>query len=76
MPGKPTKNPLKRQLNVNKALASARIEGFTPSKELLRDLLDFVEGHRNISELINEAKGRHKTKLKVYQSKFNDSLSS
>jgi len=62
MPGESTKKLLKRQLNVNQALASARIEGFTPSKELLRDLLDFVQGHRNISELINEAKGRHKTK--------------
>lgn len=62
MPDKPTKKSLKRQLDINNALTSARIEGFTPSQELHKDLLDYVSGHKNIEQLIKAAKDRRKVK--------------
>jgi len=62
MPDKPTKKSLKRQLDINNALTSARIEGFTPSQELQKDLLDYVQGHKNIEQLIKAARDRREVK--------------
>jgi hypothetical protein len=42
-------------------LASARIEGFIPSKELMKDLLGYVQGHTTIEKLIKAAQDRYKT---------------
>ena len=61
MPNKSTNKYSKHQLYVNNALASARIEGFTPSKELMKDLLGYVQGHTTIEKLIKAAKDRYKT---------------
>ena len=55
--------PLRRQFIVNNALASARIEGFTPSTEFVKSLLDYIQGHRNIDELIKMTKTRYKKEL-------------
>jgi len=54
-----------RQYNVSNALASARVEGFTPTKQLEQNLTDYVAGKKSIAQLIEETKqGYAKNPLK------------
>ena len=48
-----------RQYNVSNALASARIEGITPTKRLEQNLTDYVAGKKSITQLIEETKQRY-----------------
>jgi hypothetical protein len=51
-----------RQYNVSNALASARIEGVVPTKQLEKNLADYVLGKKNIAELLEETKQRYVTR--------------
>jgi len=51
-----------RQYNVSNALASARIEGVIPTKQLEKNLADYVSGKKSITELIEETKQRFFTR--------------
>ncbi|WP_108645480.1 antitoxin VbhA family protein [Polynucleobacter rarus] len=51
-----------RQYNVSNALASARIEGVIPTKQLEKNLTDYVSGKKSITELIEETKQRFFTR--------------
>lgn len=48
-----------RQHNVSNAVASARIEGITQTKQLKQGLRDYVSGKKSIATLLDEAKKRH-----------------
>jgi hypothetical protein len=48
-----------RQYNVSNALASARIEGVIPTKQLEKNLTDYVSGKKSIAELLEETKQRY-----------------
>jgi len=50
-----------RQYNVSNALASARIEGVIPTKQLEKNLADYVSGKKSIAELLEETKQRYVT---------------
>jgi hypothetical protein len=50
-----------RQRNVSNAVASGRIEGIVPTKELEQNLSDYVSGKKNITELLEETKQRYVT---------------
>ena len=50
-----------RQRNVANAVASGRIEGIVPTKELEQNLSDYVSGKKNITELLEETKQRYVT---------------
>ena len=50
-----------RRLNVANAVASGRIEGIVPTKELEQNLSDYVSGKKNITELLEETKQRYVT---------------
>jgi hypothetical protein len=51
-----------RQYNVSNALASARIEGIVPTKQLEKNLADYVLGKKSIAELLEETKQRYVTR--------------
>jgi hypothetical protein len=42
-------------------VASGRIEGIVPTKELEQNLSDYVSGKKNITELLEETKQRYVT---------------
>jgi hypothetical protein len=48
-----------RQYNVANAVASARVEGFVPTKQLEKSLTDYVAGKKSISQILEETKQRY-----------------
>lgn len=50
-----------RQYNVSNAVASARIEGIVPTKQLEQNLSDYVAGKKSITQLVEETKQRYVT---------------
>ena len=48
-----------RQYSVSNAVASARIEGIIPAKQLEQNLTDYVAGKKTIAQLIEETKQRY-----------------
>jgi len=56
---KPSSESQVRQYNVSNALASARIEGVIPTKQLEKNLTDYVSGKKSIAELLEETKQRY-----------------
>ena len=50
-----------RQYNVSNALASARIEGIVPTKQLEQNLTDYVAGKKSITQILEETKQRYVT---------------
>lgn len=48
-----------RQYNVSNAVASARIEGITPTKQLEQNLTDYVTGNKSIGQILEETKQRY-----------------
>ncbi|QKM64370.1 hypothetical protein DCO17_03420 [Polynucleobacter tropicus] len=50
-----------RQYSVSNAVASARIEGIIPTKQLAQNLTDYVAGKKTIAQLIEETKQRYVT---------------
>ena len=50
-----------RQYSVSNAVASARIEGIIPTKQLEQNLTDYVAGKKTIAQLIEETKQRYVT---------------
>jgi len=61
MPTKSSSESQVRQYNVSNALASARIEGVIPTKQLEKNLADYVSGKKSIAELLEETKQRYVT---------------
>ncbi|CAM3807955.1 antitoxin VbhA family protein [Polynucleobacter antarcticus] len=58
MPSKFATQSQARQYNVSNAVASARIEGIVPTKQLEQSLTDYVTGKKTIAQLIEETKER------------------
>jgi hypothetical protein len=58
---KPSSESQVRQYNVSNALASARIEGVIPTKQLEENLADYISGKKSIAELLEETKQRYVT---------------
>lgn len=52
-----------RKYNASNAVASARIDGITPTKQLKQNLTDYVAGKKSIADLIEETKKRYATRL-------------
>jgi hypothetical protein len=50
-----------RQYNVSNAMASARIEGIVPTKQLEQNLTDYVASKKCIAQILKEAKQRYVT---------------
>ena len=50
-----------RQYNVSNAVASARIEGVVPTKQLEQNLTDYVSGKKSITQILEETKQRYVT---------------
>lgn len=50
-----------RQYNVSNAVASARIEGIAPTKQLEQNLNDYVAGKKSIAQILEETKQRYVT---------------
>ena len=50
-----------RKYNVSNAVASARIEGITLTKQLEQNLDDYVSGKKSIAQLVEETKKRYVT---------------
>ena len=50
-----------RQYNVSNAVASARIEGVVPTKQLEQNLTDYVSGKKSIAQILEETKQRYVT---------------
>jgi len=50
-----------RQYNVSNAVASARIEGIAPTKQLEQNLTDYISGKKSIAQLVEETKQRYVT---------------
>jgi hypothetical protein len=50
-----------RQYNVSNAVSSARIEGIIPTKQLEKNLADYVSGEKSIAQVLEETKQRHVT---------------
>jgi hypothetical protein len=50
-----------RQYNVSNAVASARIEGVVPTKQLEQNLTDYVAGTKSIAQILEETKQRYVT---------------
>lgn len=61
MPSKFATQSEVRQYNVSNAVASARIEGIVPTKQLEQNLIDYVAGKKSIAQLVEEAKQRYVT---------------
>ena len=58
MPTKFSTQSQVRQYSVSNAVASARIEGITPTKELEQNLTDYVTGKKSIGQILEETKQR------------------
>ncbi len=50
-----------RYFNVANVIASAKIEGITPTQHLEQSLNDYISGKKSIAELLEETKLRHVT---------------
>jgi hypothetical protein len=61
MPTKFATQSQARQYNVSNAVASARIEGITPTKQLEQNLTDYVAGKKSIAQILEETKQRYVT---------------
>jgi len=61
MPSKFANQSQARQYNVSNAVASARIEGITPTKQLEQNLTDYVTGKKSIAQILEETKQRYVT---------------
>ena len=61
MPTKFATQSQTRQYNVSNAVASARIEGITPTKQLEQNLTDYVAGKKSIAQILEETKQRYVT---------------
>ena len=48
-----------RQCNVSNAVASTRIEGIVPTKQLEQNLTDYVAGKKSIAQILEETKQRY-----------------
>jgi hypothetical protein len=48
-----------RQSSVSSALASVRVEGLEPSKQLLSELDAYIAGKKTIQEIIQETKEKY-----------------
>ena len=48
-----------RQYDASNAVASARIEGITPTKQLELSLTDYVTGNKSIAQILEETKQRY-----------------
>jgi len=59
MPSKFANQSQVRQYNVSNAVASARIEGITPTKQLEQNLADYVAGKKSIAQILEETKQRY-----------------
>ena len=61
MPNKFSTQSQLRKYNVSNALASARIEGIVPTKQLEQNLTDYVAGKKSIGQILEETKQRYVT---------------
>ena len=61
MPTKFATQSQARQYNVSNAVASARIEGIVPTKQLEQNLTDYVAGKKSIAQILEETKQRYVT---------------
>lgn len=61
MPTKFATQSQSRQYNVSNAVASARIEGIVPAKQLEQNLAEFVAGKKSIAQILEETKQRYVT---------------
>lgn len=59
MPTKFSTQSQVRQYNVSNAVASARIKGITPTKQLEQNLTDYVTGNKSIAQILEETKQRY-----------------
>ena len=59
MPTKFATQSQTRQYNVSNAVASARIEGIAPTKQLEQNLTDYVAGKKSIAQILEETKQRY-----------------
>jgi hypothetical protein len=50
-----------RQYNATNAVASARIEGIVPTKQLEQNLAEYVAGKKSIAQILEETKQRYVT---------------
>ena len=50
-----------RQYSISNAVASARIEGIAPTKQLEQNLTDYISGKKSIAQLVEETKQRYVT---------------
>ena len=63
MPIKPATLSHARQYNVANAVASARIEGIAPTKQLEQNLTDYIAGKKSIAQILEETKQRYAENL-------------
>ena len=59
MPTKSSTQSQVRQYKVSSAVASAWIEGITPTKQLEQNLADYIAGKKSIAQLVEETKQRY-----------------
>lgn len=59
MPTKFSTQSQVRQYDASNAVASARIEGITPTKQLEQNLTDYVTGNKSIGQILEETKQRY-----------------
>ena len=59
MPTKFSTQSQVRQYDASNAVASARIEGITPTKQLEQNLTDYVTGNKSIAQILEETKQRY-----------------
>ena len=59
MPPKLSTQSKVRQYNASNAVASARIEGITLTKQLEINLADYASGKKRITQLVEETKQRY-----------------
>lgn len=48
-----------KKANVSSALASVRVEGLEPSKQVIKELNSYVAGKKSIEEIIQQTKQRY-----------------
>lgn len=51
--------PTSRKTSVSNALASVRVEGLEPSKQVLKELDSYIAGKKTIEEIIQQTKERY-----------------
>lgn len=56
-----------RQYNVSNAVASARIEGIVPTKQLEQNLTDYISGKKSIAQILEKTKQRYVTLQRGWQ---------